>query len=230
MGWAELRYRPHLARYGDAEILVVVRDRDLSNAQESGMEPDWFYREVAARTQGCTIPPLVTTCTDGENGGWFRNTNVAANFWGAFYHPLLARARTDPLAIRPTFITEYLERYGVEGEVQVATGAWNTGWHDGRDFTQWTGSERQQQAFGHLGELSRQLHEARAALGTPDPADSGSQTLLDQALGRLLRAETSCNFYWGEAWVGRAEMDLDAATVALDQARAIMNVESGQSS
>ena len=36
MSWQELRYRPHIARFG-GEIVVIVRDRELSNAQESGM-------------------------------------------------------------------------------------------------------------------------------------------------------------------------------------------------
>ena len=53
MSWEELRYRPHRARVADAEVIVVVRDRDLSNAQESGMEADWFIEEVRARTQHC---------------------------------------------------------------------------------------------------------------------------------------------------------------------------------
>jgi alpha-amylase/alpha-mannosidase (GH57 family) len=42
MGWDELRYRPHMARFGGEEIIVVVRDRELSNAQQTGMEADWF--------------------------------------------------------------------------------------------------------------------------------------------------------------------------------------------
>ena len=42
MGWDELRYRPHVARFGDDEIIVVVRDRELSDAQEAGMETGWF--------------------------------------------------------------------------------------------------------------------------------------------------------------------------------------------
>jgi hypothetical protein len=32
----ELRYRPHIARFGGEEIIVIVRDRDLSDAQETG--------------------------------------------------------------------------------------------------------------------------------------------------------------------------------------------------
>ena len=59
---------------------MVVRDRDLSNAQESGMEAGWFIEEVRARTQHCDFPPLVTTASDGDNGGWFRNTTRSSNF------------------------------------------------------------------------------------------------------------------------------------------------------
>src|SRR5208282_3222660 len=66
MRWEELRYRPHRARVGDAEIVVVVRDRDLSNAQESGMDAGWFIEEVRARTQHCNFPPLVTTATTAD--------------------------------------------------------------------------------------------------------------------------------------------------------------------
>ena len=34
----------------------------------------------------------------------------------------------------------------------------------------------------------------------------------------VLRAETSCNFFWGEAWVQRCHDDLDQATRHLEQA------------
>ena len=69
MGWDELRYRPHIARFGDEEIIVVVRDRELSNAQEAGMEADWFIHEVAERTRHCNFPPLVTTAPGGRPPG-----------------------------------------------------------------------------------------------------------------------------------------------------------------
>ena len=69
MSWEELRYRPHRAQFGETELIVVVRDRDLSNAQESGMDAGWFIEEVGARTRHCDFPPLVTTATDGDNGG-----------------------------------------------------------------------------------------------------------------------------------------------------------------
>ena len=41
---------------------------------------------------------------------------------------------------------------------------------------------------------------------------------LEQARSRVLRAETSYNFYWREAWVERCHHDLDAATACLNHA------------
>jgi Glycosyl hydrolase family 57 len=109
MSWEELRYRPHHARVGKAEIVVVVRDRDLSNAQESGMEAGWFIDEVRERTQHCDFPPLVTTATDGDNGGWFRNTTHGSNFWSSFYADLVERVRAGQSGgIHPAFISDYL--------------------------------------------------------------------------------------------------------------------------
>jgi len=218
MTWPELRYRPHVARYGGEEIIVVVRDRELSDAQESGMELDWFLSEVADRTRWCNFEPLVTTATDGENGGWFRNVTEGANFWSAFYLPWLARVREGTAEVRPTFITDYLDQYGAHGEVRVATGAWNTGWHHGKGFTQWTGSDAQKRTLARYAELSAKLRATAGRAATTDSEDHELLATLEEARWRLLRAETSCNIFWGEAWVDRAAGDLDAAQAALDDA------------
>ena len=215
MSWEELRYRPHRARVGDAEIAVVVRDRDLSNAQESGMEAGWFIEEVRARTQRCDFPPLVTTASDGDNGGWFRNTTRSSNFWGGFYTELLERVRAGQSGgIRPAFISDYLDRYGADGWVTVNPGAWNTGEHHGAGFVQWTGSAAQRDALARVAQLSEAVHATADAVN----ADATAAELVEQARWRVLRAQTSCNFFWGEAWVQRCHQDLDAATAHLDQA------------
>ncbi|MGB5835226.1 MAG: glycoside hydrolase family 57 [Thiohalocapsa sp.] len=218
MGWPELRYRPHVARFGDDEIIVVVRDRELSDAQESGMELDWFLNEVEARTRWCDFPPLVTTATDGENGGWFRNVTEGANFWSAFYLPMLERIRVGQATFRPTFISDYLRDYGAHGEVRVNTGAWNTGWHHGKGFTQWTGSEAQRDTLQRYAEISVALHRLGGSAAAESRDDAALGAALETARWRLLRAETSCNIYWGEAWVDRAHSDLESAERALEEA------------
>ena len=92
---------PYLARFGGAEIIVVPRDRDLSNAQLSGLDPGWFQNEIHERTKHCDFPALVTTWTDGENGGWFRTVQVESGFWGFFYKPILDRYRAGRWVSRP---------------------------------------------------------------------------------------------------------------------------------
>lgn len=317
MSWQALRYRPHIARHDGAEIIVVVRDRELSDAQESGMDPDWFVNEVAERTRWCDFAPLVTTATDGENGGWFRNVTDGANYWSAFHRPLLDRIRAGRADLRPTFIHDYLDQHGAHGEVRVATGAWNTGWHHGKGFTQWTGSQTQRDVIDRYAQVSQRLHtwldrsagraaeraaaEALTASATADqdptatsapapaagpslreasppataaateaiappasedanapaPVDgpppvtaptrgqsagqpvaldasaalsaavqtmpSGLPQRLEDAQWHLLRAETSCNIFWGEAWCDRATADLEIAESVLDELDAEMD-------
>ena len=226
MSWQEVRYRPHVARYDDAEIVVVVRDRDLSNAQLAGMEYGWFANELTERTKWCDFPPLVTTATDGDNGGWFRNVHSQANFWTYFYHTLLDAVRAGKTPIRPTFIDDYLDRFGAHGEVTVRRGAWNTDEHHGWDFKQWTGSQIQRDGLERVSDVSANLHAARGKAMAAGSHDGGLWRLLDEAQWRVLRAETSCNFYWGEAWVGRAHQDLDVAADCLHQAETVVGGES----
>ncbi|MFZ1642910.1 MAG: glycoside hydrolase family 57 [Candidatus Contendobacter sp.] len=220
MGWEELRYRPHVARFGDQEIVVVVRDRELSSAQANGVDPDGFLREVRERTQDCEFAPLVTTCCDGENGDWFRNTTPGGNFWDAFYKPLLNKVRAGASALQPVFIRDYLDRFGTHGEVTVGPGAWNTGWHDGHDFVQWSGTPAQKNALIRVDEISQAvqaaLHNA-THIGLRNPE---LLNLLEEAHRRVLRSETSCNFFWGDAWVMRCHADLDQACECLERANA----------
>jgi len=57
------------------------------------------------------------------------------------------------------------------------------------------------------------VRAASSAIGN----DGWAAGLLEQARWRMLRAETSCNLFWGEAWVPRCHHDLDEAAARLDQ-------------
>jgi hypothetical protein len=114
----------------------------------------------------------------------------------------------------------------------VDTGAWNTGWHDGRGFVQWTGSASQKASLNALRIQNRALDEVRErlkALGQGLAQDQALARDLEEATWRLLRAETSCNFYWGEAWVGRAEADLEVSRQALERVKARLPVTASPS-
>ncbi len=217
MSEGERLYRPHVARFEGHEIIVIVRHRELSNALANGTDYGWFKQEVLRATQGVENP-LITTCSDGENGAWYRNTHIESNFWGGFYGGLLDDARQGG-PIQPEFIHQYLDAFGVHGEVDVATGAWNTEWHNGRDFGQWAGEEAQQLTLTRIRNVSQEIHRA---LREAPMRELGHQEaeVMSAAHQRLLRAETSCNFYWGDAWVARANRDLDEAEKTLARFRA----------
>ena len=173
MSWQELRYRPHICTYDGEEIVVVVRDRDLSNAQLAGMEHGWFMNELSERTKWCDFPPLIVTATDGDNGGWFRNVNPLANFWNYFYQKALDEIRAGNSPMRPIFIDDYLDRFGAHGRVTVRRGAWNTDAHHGWDFHQWQGSQMQRDALARICRLSEEYHGLAARAATTAIRRSG---------------------------------------------------------
>jgi len=57
--------------------------------------------------------------------------------------------------------------------------------------------------------VSRIVHELRWKEGEKGWPNPEMGQLLEKAMWQLLRAETSCNFFWGESWVPRAHADLD---------------------
>jgi 4-alpha-glucanotransferase len=217
MRWEELRYRPYIARHGGAEIIVVPRDRELSNAQLSGVDPGWFDHEVRERTKFCDFPALVTTWTDGENGGWFRTPTVESGFWGHFYRPILERARKKQLSFTPLHISDYLRRHPPTEEVDVHRGAWNTEQHWGGDFTQWTGSLLQKKGWDEVHRASDYYQRVKRVVDEQGAGHDVRQWVV-QAYDHLLTAETSCNFYWGSRWVHRSFDDLERTYSLLDRA------------
>lgn len=225
MRWEELRYRPYIARYDGEEIIVVPRDRELSDAQESGLDPGWFQHELYERTKYCDFPALVTTWTDGENGGWLRTTHVGSGFWGYFYHTILDRYREGTLGFIPVHISEYLERYPPTEEVEVHRGAWNTGHHWGGDFTQWTGSLLQKKGWDEVRNASAYYQRVKKVYDKRrEEADHPEEVrrMIMKAYDHILVAETSCNFYWGSRWVHRSFDELEQAYFLLDTAMARM--------
>ena len=229
MRWEEMRYRPYVARYDGAEIIVIPRDRELSDAQESGLDPGWFEYELAERTKWCDFPALVTTWTDGENGGWFRTTNVESGFWGCFYHPILQKFRAGQLGFTPIHISEYLDKYPPQEEVEVHRGAWNTGHHWGGDFTQWTGSLLQKKGWDTIRDASAYYQRVKKAFDQKAAAVQDAEEIRDlvvKAYDRILTAETSCNFYWGSRWVHRSFDDIEQAYFLLDKAMTLLNERS----
>ncbi len=197
-------FRPYLACHQGVCITVVPRDRDVSNAQERGLDPNWFQNEVRWRVGGSPRPQeprLVTTWSDGENGGWFRQTHEGSGFFGHFFAPYMEHVRGGEYPITPVCLSDYLQRVPVVARAQVQTGAWNVGGNPGLDLSQWAGSDSQRAAVVELARLSERYWSLRAQAarvsGEEPPVTSG----LERARRLILEAETSCFLFWGDAWI-----------------------------
>ncbi|MCX8048584.1 MAG: glycoside hydrolase family 57 [Methylohalobius sp.] len=194
-------YQPYRASYGGATITVIPRDRDLSNAQESGLDPIWFFNEVrhkVAQSPHPDIPRLITTWSDGENGGWFRQMHEESGFFGRFFAPYLEAVRSGQAPMRPLAISQYLRDHPPVAESSIRTGAWNVGATSGLDFSQWAGTESQRQAVAKICAVSARYWRIKSQEHKLSP--HGKEALA-KARKLILEGETSCFLFWGEAWV-----------------------------
>jgi alpha-amylase/alpha-mannosidase (GH57 family) len=210
-------YRPYLACHDGVCITVVPRDRPISNGQESGLDPDWFANEAlsqTARSPRPAEPRLVTTWSDGENGGWFRQLHEESGFFGRFFAPYLERVRAGEYPVVPVGLSDYLHKHPPAARAQVQTGAWNVGSTSGADFSQWAGSERQQEAGHMIRALSARYWELARRPTPPGEA-------LERARALILEAQTSCFLFWGDDWIPLLHERARAAERELDRAAAI---------
>lgn len=211
-------FRPYLACHEGVCIGVVPRDRDVSNAQESGLDPGWFRDEVTWRTAGSPRPHemrLVTTWSDGENGGWFRQTHEDSGFFGHFFVPYLDQVRAGSCPITPVRLSDYLKQVPPVAHAQVQTGAWNVGSTSGEDLSKWAGSERQKQAVAEVERLSARYWQLMQSHTDHGP---GWEAAMARARRLSLEAETSCFLFWGDSWIPHLYVRTREAAAALDAA------------
>jgi alpha-amylase/alpha-mannosidase (GH57 family) len=204
-------FKPYRITYEKNEITVIPRNRDLSNAQESGMNPSWFIDEVARKLKEYSSQEkarLVTTWSDGENGGWFRQMDENAGFFGYFFAPLMDAIKEKKSGIIPIKISEFIKKYPPREYARVQTGAWNVASTSGYDFSQWNGSESQKRAIEKLFSIRRRHQELEKKKGMT-PHD---RSRIGQAKELILDAETSCYLFWGDAWIPKLYEKLDEAS------------------
>jgi alpha-amylase/alpha-mannosidase (GH57 family) len=211
-------YRPYLACHEGVCITVVPRDRSISSGQESGLDPGWFARECISKTAQsprASEPRLVTTWSDGENGGWFRQTHEESGFFGHFFSPYMERVQAGDFPVVPVGLSDYLRRNPATGHALVQTGAWNVGSTSGDDFRQWAGSERRRDACAAIHDLSRRWWDLRRR----SAALSGEgRRALARARDLILEAQTSCFLFWGDDWIPQLYARTEAAERALERA------------
>ena len=215
-------FKAYRAHHNNQSITIVPRNRSLSDAQESGMDPVWFEQQAAHTVADSPAPDasrLITTWSDGENGGWFRQMHEASGFFGVYFAPAMRRARTGDYAIKPVSLTDYLADHPPTDEAAVRTGAWNVGSTSGFDLRQWAGSPVQRRAVETICGVSHRYWALERSGMTIPP---GARTALDQARTLILEGETSCFLFWGDDWVSQLYDRTDPAVALLAKAETLM--------
>jgi len=221
----ELLYHPHYVEYEGHTIVVIPRDRGISNAQQSGYNPLWLRDEVKNRIQPNNDGTmLLTVATDGENG-WFRHAGENAGFWGWFFEPLVYLLNNDPSFqfIKLTTIDEYLEEHPPEDTINVEDGSWNVpGAPDDGRFLKWTEGKQREDTWNDILRTSGLVHEADKRIRDMGQARPPRLTdALRQAWRWLLMAEASDDFWWGgEDWLNRSKI---CCSKAREKASEIVN-------
>ncbi|MEM9537981.1 MAG: glycoside hydrolase family 57 [Cyanobacteria bacterium P01_E01_bin.42] len=194
-------YKPYQATYGGKSIAIIPRDRNISNAQESGTDPVWFDREVRQKISHSPAPDaprLITTWSDGENGGWFRQMHEESGFFGHFFAPFIDTIRNNSTPVRSLKLSDYLQEHPPQESAFVQTGAWNVGNTSGFDLSQWAGSEAQKQAVETIVRVSDRYWQIA---DSQNDLSATNQQFLTEARELILEGETSCFLFWGDDWI-----------------------------
>jgi len=205
-------YRPHVAEYSGAEITVIPRNERFSRILAGGIDAASFVKALKSETSRFRGNLLVTTWFDGENGDWIRGT-PSGNFWDSFFESYVSLLEGDG-GIALTSISSFLRENPPEDRVNVRTGAWRTFSNDGEFFTQWVGLEEQRRALARVWEASLRLKKIRALIGN---GESSCAVELQVAEEHLLRAQTSCNFFWEDKWLHKVYEELLLVDLHLNQ-------------
>jgi hypothetical protein len=185
-------YRPYQATYDGCSIAIIPRERHLSCAQESGMDLPWFIQETEskiARGPGPGTLRLLTTWSDVEKDGWFRETYEPSGFFGRFFVPYTEAIRSGEIAFRLVMLSDYLDEHLQMQGASVQTSAGDIGSSSGVDFHRWNKSHVQRSALANISEVSG-LYWRLMNSETHLPNDA--KTALARARSLILEGEASC--------------------------------------
>lgn len=194
-------------------ISVVPINRDISSAQQSGLDPVWFAQETRHQVWQSLHPyepRLLTTWSNGENDDWFRQEEEG--FFGQFFSTYLEHVENGEYPIQPVTLSEFICQHPPQITAHIQSGAWNAGRTSGYGLSDWAGSEAQRRAVQKLRELSQRYWQLQQ-----DGKRVEEETTLKQARQWLLTGQSSCFLFWGEAWIAKLTEYLAPAEALLKQ-------------
>ncbi|MCV6637470.1 hypothetical protein [Candidatus Albibeggiatoa sp. nov. NOAA] len=190
-------FQPYLAHYDNVSITVIPISRDISHAQQTGLDPVWFANEVRHQVSHSIrpeAPRLLSTWSNGENKRWFRQEEEG--FFGRFVAPYAEHAENGEYPVLPISISEYLKQHPADIPAYIETGAWSSGSTSGYGLADWGGSDAQRSAIANMRDV-RQRYEKLAQLTISDT----DKTKLEQIQQLILTSQSSCFLFWGDAWI-----------------------------
>jgi hypothetical protein len=185
-------YQPYRATYGGCSIAIIPLDSHLSCSQESGIDLSWFTQEAGNKIAHGSDPGtlrLLTTWSDGDKDGWFRETYEPSGFFGRFFAPYAEAVRSGEITFRLVMLSNYLHEHPPEKNASVQISAHDIGSSSGVDFRRWGASQAQRRALAEMGDVSShywRLKNSRIPL--PEDADAA----LACARTLILEGEASC--------------------------------------
>lgn len=232
--WRQLLYHPHYVERGGRQITIVVRDRGISIAQQSGYDPSWLMNEVQSKLKGMPKKGdedlLLVVATDGENG-WFRHSGDKAGFWGCFFIPLLEKIASDPRfeLVKLTTVQDYLRAHPPEDTVNVESGSWNVqGMPDDGRFLKWTGDAPRKQRWEQIAQTNECLRKLEDRINRSNLDSPKVKQSLREAWRWMLTAESSDYFYWGiEEWLSKCSYCCERAQLYISEVEKLLSGVSG---
>ncbi len=218
--YCEAAFRPHLAGYAGAVIIVVPREHWLGQNQADGFDANYLVQELRKIQQWNTDPKrpfLVVILSDGENG-WMRQAGGGYYDW---FWPAFLEAIKNEGWIRLTTVSEYLrEVYTPDDLIEIETGSWGVGGAR-TDLSHWAGSQLDIQMWARVSQVRENLKRMEAGI-----SGSLAESYMRRAWGYFAMALTSCYWFWDSPnWAQKCYTALDLALQAAENARRSIGME-----
>ena len=223
VGDAGDRYQPYVGRCDGESVCVIVRDCELSAAQQCGMDASSFAQLVQRKTATAgraNCPRLLTTWVNVEEGDWLRELGEESSFYSRYFDACMRGPVRDESSVQSTLLADFISQYPPNVEVHAAQSvdrAASAG--TGGGAANAVQSESRREASAHVKHLSDRYWRLRRAQPRLPQA---TKAALCRVRELILESESSCYFSSQEQWTARLHERTAAAAAILADAEAAL--------